>query len=141
MYLANGQVQQSLLSLIVNLPIDAENPLQITIGEKTKARGIDQNGLYWKRLTEIADQAYFNGRQFDKEVWHEYARQNVMPDEIVTKDGEARSKYVETPSGATTIISTTKLERKCFSEYITALEAFGAGLGVMFSANPNERAA
>ena len=61
-----------------------------------------------------------------------------MPETIVTKDGETRSKWEEVPDGDAVVISTTKLERRCFAEYPTAVEAFGASLGVQFSANPNE---
>lgn len=130
--------RDALLALIPHLPLDPAKPIEILLREQVKARGLDANGLYWVRLTEIAEQAWFNGRQFSKEVWHEYCRQNVMPDQITTKDGTVRSKWEETPDGSPQVISTTLLERKCFAEYITAVEAFGAGLGVHFGANPNE---
>ncbi len=136
--LVDPNVRTTALAAISNAPIDAERPLQVTIGEEKKQRGLDANGYYWLRLTEIADQAWFNGRQYAKETWHEYARQNIMPAEIVTKDGEVRSKWIESPDGSSVVISTTQLERRCFAEYTEAVEAFGAGLGVMFSANPNE---
>jgi len=137
--LLSAQQRDIAVALLMNVPLDAEKPLVVTVMEEPKKRGIDQNGYYWLRLSEIAGQAWFNGKQYGKEVWHEYARQNIMPDEITTKDGEVRSKYVPSPSGCNVIISTTMLEKKCFADYCTALEAFGAGLGVMFSANPNER--
>ncbi len=133
-----GETQrETAIAMLNNLPLDAEHPLEIVAREEVKARGLDANGLYWLRLTEIADQAWFNKRQFSKEVWHEFARQNLMPEQIVTKDGEVKSKWVEMPSGSSVVISTTLLERKCFSDYIEAVTAFGAGLGVMFSEAPN----
>ena len=123
---------------ICALAIHAPEGTEVIFREEVKQRGLDQNGLYWLRLGEIAEQAWFNGKQYDKDCWHEYCRRYVMPDEIITKDGEIRSKFQETPDGRLTVISTTKLERRCFSEYITAVEAFGASLGVMFSARPRE---
>ena len=117
---------------------NAPTGLEVVIREPVKVRGLDQNGLYWLRLGEIAEQAWLGGRQYSKEVWHHYAGINLMPEKVTTKDGEVRSKWIEVPSGDPIVISTTQLERRCFAEYTTAVEAFGAGLGVQFSANPNE---
>jgi hypothetical protein len=117
---------------------NAPTGLEVVIREPVKVRGLDQNGLYWLRLGELAEQAWFGGRQYGKEVWHHYCGIHVMPETIVTKDGETRSKWEEVPDGDAVVISTTKLERRCFAEYTTAVEAFGASLGVQFSANPNE---
>lgn len=134
-----GPVQRDIaVALLMNVPLDPDKPLLVTVGEEPKKRGLDQNGYMWIRLTEIAEQAWFDGKQFSKDCWHEYARQNIMPEQITTKDGEVRSKWVEMPSGDPTVISTTMLEKKCFADYCTAIEAFGASLGVMFSDNPNE---
>ena len=63
-----------------------------------------------------------------------------MPEKVTTKDGEVRSKWIEVPSGDPIVISTAQLERRCFAEYTTAVEAFGAGLGVQFHATPREAA-
>lgn len=117
---------------------NAPTGLEVVIREPVKVRGLDQNGLYWLRLGEIAEQAWFGGRQYSKEVWHHYCGINIMPEKVTTKDGEVRSKWIEVPSGDPIVISTTQLERRCFAEYTTAVEAFGAGLGVQFHANPTE---
>ena len=115
---------------------NAPDGLEVVIREPVKARGLDANGYYWLRLGEISDQAWFSARQYSKEVWHHYAGINLMPEQVTTKDGEVRSKWIEVPSGDPIVISTTQLERRCFAEYTTAVEAFGASLGVMFSENP-----
>jgi len=125
------------INLIRNLPIDGT--YEVIMQPKSEVRGLDQNGLYFKRLTEIAEQAFFNGKKFGKDVWHDYAKKEIMPDPVTLKDGRIVSKWIESPSGDPTVISTSLLHKKCFGQYITALEAFGAGLGVMFSINPNER--
>jgi hypothetical protein len=136
----SGSLQlDTAMNLLRNLPIDKERPLELVVRELVKVRGLDANGLYWKRLTEIAEQAWFNRKQFSKEVWHEYARQNLMADPVIIKDGSVMSKWVESPDGSSVVVSTTLLEKKFFADYITAVEAFGASLGVMFSANPNEQ--
>jgi len=135
-----GELQrETAVAMLQNAPLDPDKPLELVLREESKVRGLDQNGLYWLRLGEIADQAWQDGRQYNSDVWHEYARRNLMPETITTKTGEVRSKWIEMPDGTLTVISTTQLERKCFAEYTTIVEAFGAGLGVSYSANPRER--
>lgn len=138
-FLLRSESQKELFARKVNnLPVDAENPIQITISEQTKARGLDLNGLMWLRITEISQQVWRDGRQFDKDIWHRYLKLNEMPDEVEMKDGTIRSKWVEVPDGSQDVISTALLSAGFFSRYITIIEAFGASLGVMFSANPRE---
>lgn len=119
--------------LVDNAPIDPDFPIEVVFREPVKARGLDQNGLYWKRLGEIGEQGWFEGRLFSKEVWHIYAGKHIMPEEIITRDGETRSKWIESPDGDPVVISTTKLEKGCFAKYTTMVEAFGTSLGVRFS--------
>lgn len=129
-----GESQRDLaLAALKNAPIGIE----VVLREPVNVRSLDQNGLYWKRLSEIQDQAWLNGQQYSKETWHHYCAIHVMMDNVTTKDGEIRSKMEPTPDGSPCVISTTKLEKKCFAEYVTAVEAFGCSLGVQFSANPN----
>lgn len=133
-FLLRGSDQVSaLVALIPNLPIDPEKPLEVLIREEPKQRGLDLNGWYWATLTEISEQAWVGGRQYSKEVLHEYAKLNIMPDEIVTKDGVVRSKWLQMPDGSPVAISTTELEKGCFTEYVRACEAWGASLGVIFT--------
>lgn len=125
------------IAIIRNLPCD--DSYEVVIQPKTKARGVDHNAYYWKRLTEISEQAHVDGRQYSKEVFHEHCRQTVMSDTVTLKNGEVVSKWLETPSGSATVISTSLLSKKCFAEYVEAVTAFGVDLGVMFSISPNER--
>lgn len=134
----SDQQKEVLASKIANLPVDEDQPIQIVISEQTKARGLDQNGLMWKRIGEIAAQGWINKRQYHKECWHKYLKDNEMPEEVELKDGTICSKWVEQINGSREVISTTELSARCFSDYITIIEAFGAGIGVMFSANPRE---
>lgn len=136
--LSTQDVRDRAVALIGNLPLDEIRPLELVIREKVDARKLSQNNYMWMRLGEIAEQAYFEGRRFASDIWHEHCRREVMPEEITTKDGIVRSKWIELPRGGTTIISTTELEKKCFADYCTMIEAFGASLGVKFSANPRD---
>lgn len=133
-----GEAQRdAAIALLSNVPLG----LEVLIRTPVKVRGLDANGYYFMRIGEIADQAWVDGKQFSKDAWHEYAKKNILPEIITTKDGERRSKWEKTPDGSMTVISTTRLERGCFAEYTTAVEAFGASLGVMFSASREERKA
>ena len=136
--LRGEQQRETLLALVRNLPVDDKKPLQVTIQEESKQRGLNANAYYWVMLGQAAEQAYLEGRRYDADVWHEYVRRNVMADEITLKDGTVRSKWIELPDGSTTIVSTTQLERKCFAEYVTTCEAFFANLGVQFKPNPRD---
>lgn len=114
------------------MPLDATKPLEVIIREQVKQRGIDQNGLYWKRVNEIAEQGWFQGRKYSKDVWHVYLGKYEMPEKVETKDGVECSKWVDLPGGEQTVISTALLSKRCFAEYTDIVEAFGAGLGVHF---------
>ncbi len=134
----SDQQKEVLASKIANLPVDEDHPIQVVISEETKKRGLDQNGLMWKRITEISEQGWINKRQYNKDCWHKYLKDNEMPEEVELKDGTISSKWIEQIDGSREVISTTELSARCFSSYITIIEAFGAGLGVLFSANPRE---
>ncbi len=133
--LSSERDRQTIIAAVTNAPMDEIKPLRVTIEETPKVRGLDQNALYWKRLGEIAEQAWLNNRQFDADTWHYYLGREVMPETITTKDGVECSKWVDAPKGDLRIISTTQLEKGCFAAYTTACEAFGSDLGVRFSTN------
>ncbi len=132
----NDTQRTTLINKLISIPLD--DPIQVTIGNKIKARGLDQNGLMWKRIGEISAQGWINKRQYHKDCWHKYLKDNEMPEEVELKDGTICSKWIEQIDGSMETISTTELSSRFFSKYITIIEAFGAGLGVMFSANPRK---
>lgn len=136
--ISSREVLERALLVLRNLPIDPLRPLEIVAQEEPKKRNNDQNSYYWLRLGELADQVWQEGKQYNSDIWHEYARRNIMPDEITDKDGIVRSKWVELPDGSMTVISTTMLDRATFANYTTMLEAFGANLGCEFSADPRQ---
>lgn len=125
-----------LLTLLTSVPLDREDPVEVIIRERVRQRNNGQNALYWKRLSEIAEQAIGkNGQQYDADAWHDNCGRHVMPDEVITKDGEIRSKWIERPDGSLGVISTTQLETGFFAQYTEMVEAYGASLGVRFQAN------
>lgn len=135
-FLRSDTQTATLLALVPHLPLDQDNPLEVIIREKAKVRGMDQNALMWVGpLAEIAAQAWVAGRQYSAEVWHEQFKREYLPeefDEELTKEGYRKWDY--TPAGDRVLIgSTTQLTKKGFSQYLTQVEAFGAGLGVQFS--------
>jgi len=132
------QVERA-IAVLKNAPLDDLKPLECLIQEPSRKRGLDANGYYWLRLGEIAKAAWLDGRQYNSDCWHEYAKRNIMPDVVVTKDGEVRSKWVELPDGTLAVISTTELEKGFFAKYTTMCEAFGANLGVEYSADPRQQ--
>lgn len=132
--LRSQQQVETLLHLIPNLPIDPERPLEVLVREQVRQRGLDANGYYWMRIGEIAEGGWFQGRRYSQDVWHEYAKKHILPEEIITKDGEIRSKWVESPDGSRVVISTTQLSKGTFAAFTEEVEAFGASLGVHFRA-------
>jgi NinB protein len=134
-----GQLQlNNLLKMVTDLPIDAINPLEVTIKLKGKTRSLDQNAMYWVLVSQIAEHGWVNGKQFSKEVWHEYLRVKLLPVFVVDKNNDTVPKFAERPDGFPVAISTTMLSKKSFADYITAVEAFGTTeLLIEFSANPN----
>lgn len=139
---------QGALSLLKNLPIDPARPLEIEVREERKVRGLDQNAAYWAGpLRCISEQAWIAGRQFSAEVLHEHFKREFLPEaddeEIVdlVKDWHTYQKWAFTPNGERVCIgSTTQLTPKGFGRFMQQVEAFGAELGVQFSASPRERA-
>lgn len=136
------EVRERALALIRNLPVDAERPLQIVVEEYRPPRKQDQNALMWSGpLADIAEQAWLEGRRYSAEVWHEFAKRELLPEEfdpMLCRDGY--EKWAITPTGDRVLIgTTTKLTVKGMAQYLEALYAFGASLGVQFHASPNER--
>lgn len=138
---SSGQIRDNLIATVRNMPIDAKKALQVLIREEVKVRKLDANARMWAGpLKDIASQAWIEGKQHSIEVWHEFFKRELLPeefDELMCKEGYVKYEY--DPGGQRVLIgSTTQLTSKGFAEYMTAIEAFGANLGVHFSASPNE---
>lgn len=139
--LKTEQVRERLVLAIRNLPLDEVKPLEIVIREQIKGRRPDANARMWAGpLRDIEEQAWIEGRQHSAEVWHEFFKRELLPEDFdPERCKEGYVKWAFDPGGERILIaSTTQLTVKGFAEYMTAIEAFGASLGVMFSASPNE---
>lgn len=136
--LLKGETQRdTLIQLARNLPLDKENPLEIVVREKQKGRGLDANALMWAgALKDISEQAWFGGKKYSAEVWHHYFKVQFLPEQAeegITKEGYR--KWETAPNGDRVPVgSTGDLTKKGFALYLTELEAYGANLGVMYSA-------
>jgi hypothetical protein len=138
-----GPVQvQTVLAAVPHLPLGIE----VVFREPVKVRGLDANARMWVGpLKDLAEQAWIGGRQYSAEIWHEHFKALYLPEENdpeladLVKDPETWKKWDYTPSGDRICIgSTTRLTQRGFSIYLEQVHADGAGLGVLFSASPNE---
>ena len=124
-------IRAAAVAAVSHLPTDQDHPLEVVIRPHKATRRLEQNALYWVRLGEIADQAYIGGRLYDAETLHAWCKREFLPD--VTSRGTA--KWIVLPNGERVLnMSTGDLNVSEFADYLTQVEAWGAGLGVMFSA-------
>ena len=145
------------LALLPNLPLDPAYPLEVVVRERVKGRKLDQNALYWAGpLRDIADQAWLDGKQFTAETWAHFFKREFLPEDELVPDGGvpavlvnrpiveglSKDKYAKwdfTPDGERILVgSSTQLTIRGFALYLEQVIAFGASLGVQFSASPNE---
>lgn len=127
--LRNGGIWSALVAFVkANAPAFAEKgePLRVIVTSEERKRNAEQNRFYWGVvLRDIAEQAWVEGRQFDKDTWHEYfARKFGVCEDVTLPDGEiiVRRK------------STTAMSVHEFSEYTTKVQAHAAGhFGVEFA--------
>lgn len=139
--LMRGQEQvDRAIALLRNLPLDEDKPLEVLVREEVKARKLDQNSLMWAGpLKDIAEQAWIEKRQHSAPVWHEYFKQQFLPDFYdpeLCKD-EGYQKWAEGPGGDQVLVgSSTDLTVRGFAQYLEQIHAFGAALGVEFHEAP-----
>jgi len=144
--LVGANQKENAMNILRNAPLDHENPLEFILQEEKKPRKMSQNDLMWVcQLKCISEQAYVQGRTYADVVWHEMFKEMFLPDtfqspehqEEMVKDGYR--KYDTRPDGKRVLVgSTTELTVKGFTIYLQQVEAYGANLGVIYSANPNE---
>lgn len=144
-----GEIQrENAIKVLQNAPLDTEKPLEFILREEVKPRKMSQNDLMWAcQLKCISEQAYVQGRTYSDVIWHEMFKEKFLPDETLFQTPEQRAemvkekyrKYDTRPDGKRVLVgSTTELTIKGFAIYLQQVEAFGANLGVIYSANPNE---
>lgn len=107
--------------------LEANKPLRVIITQEEKKRNTEQNKRLWGYLYKaITEQAWVDGRQFPKEVWHEhFARMFGVCEEMILPDGEIITRRK----------STTEMTVAEFAEFMNQVESYGATeLGVEFDA-------
>lgn len=108
-----------------------------SVVEKKQSRSTMQNNLYWAVLQEISNQLEVNNKKFSADSWHEYFKQEYLPDAVyeLVKDPETYQKWEQLPNGSRRLKgSTTDLTTKGFSEYMEQIYAFATSEGVVFEA-------
>lgn len=96
--------------------------LAVTVGLHKDRRSLEQNRRYFgpALLGAIAEQAWLDGRRFDKESWHEHFKREFIG-------------VVELPGGGLRSMSSSDLNVEQFSQFMQQVEAYAATqLGVIF---------
>lgn len=90
---------------------------------KPATRTLDQNSLLWPLLTELSNQIEWYGQKLTKDEW-----KDVMTSAL------KRNKIVPGIDGGFVVlgISTSKMDKKTFSELLELIYAFAAQQGVVF---------
>lgn len=135
-YLIDMAVRQRAIAAISNAPIDQIRPLQILIREAPRKRKPDQQALLFAGpMRDIAEQAWFEGRQHSVEVLHIWCKRQFLPEEFDPEQClEGYQKWDVDPSGERILVGSTKqLTVKGYSNYLEQVYAFGAAMGVMFT--------
>jgi hypothetical protein len=125
--LRNENVAQALWALLKQnwrAMADQGKPLAVTVSEHKSKRSVEQNSRLHALLTEIAEQAWVNGRRFTMEAWKEhYKRSYIGIEEFELPDGKVEERG----------ISTTTLDVGSFADFMTKIECHAAQeLGVTF---------
>lgn len=126
--LRNGGVWAAVVAFIkanASSFADKGEPLRLIVTAEERQRNTQQNRFYWGAiLKSISDQAWVEGRQFDKDAWHEYfARKFGVSDELALPDGEIITRRK----------STTQMSVGEFSAYLEQIQAYATSeLGVEF---------
>ena len=98
--------------------MDRGRPLRVIVTEDEKKRNTEQNKRLWGYLYKtIAEQAWVDGKQFSKDVWHEhFARMFGVCEEMILPDGEIITRRK----------STTEMTVGEFADFMTQIEVYAA---------------
>lgn len=86
-------------------------PLDVIVQTHKAKRNTEQNKYYWRLLKIISEDAWVEGKQYDKDVWHEFFRRRFIG-------------VTELPGGAECGISTTTLSVAEFADYTREVENY-----------------
>lgn len=94
----------------------AKHGLEIVVRPMKDKRSVAQNRRYHALIRELAAIAWLDGRQYSKEAWHEWAKQEFIG-------------WEDLPNGQRRGISTTTLSIEDFGNYMTQIEQWAASNG------------
>lgn len=126
--LRNGSVWNLLVAFVkANAPgcADKGQPLRVIVTAEERKRNEVQNRFYWGAvLRDISSQGWVDGKQFDKDTWHEFfSRRYGICEDVALPDGEVVVRRR----------STTKMSVGEFSAFLNAIQAYATSeLGVCF---------
>lgn len=133
-----GELQlETARAMLDHAPLDPGRPLELVLREESKVRGLDANAAMWAGpLRDIAEQAWYGTppRQYSDKTWHETYKRLYLPEEFdaeLCKEGYRKWDF-DRDGERVLIGSTTQLTVKGFAQYLTQVEADGAGMGVEF---------
>lgn len=100
---------------------ERDEVLEVTVSIHKTKRNIEQNKLLHAMLSEIASQAWVNGKQYNAEIWKDFFKREFLG-------------VVELPNGQVMAVSTSKLKVKAFAEFVQKVEVYAVSeLLVCFS--------
>lgn len=101
---------------------ESGKPLVVTVSQEDKTRSAQQNRRYWAILGQIAEQAWVNGHQYSRDVWHEhFGRLYLALEDVTLPTGEIIQRRA----------TTTRLDVAAFNDYMEAVERYAASeLGI-----------
>lgn len=130
--LLGDQQKEIACAAIQNAPLGVE----VVIREPVKVRGLDANARMWVGpLKDIAEQAWYNDRQYSDLVWHDTYKRLYLPEEFdpeLTMDGYRKWDF-DRDGKPVLVGSTTQLTKRGFAIYLEQIYADGAQMGVQFS--------
>lgn len=107
--------------------IERGTPLKVIVAEEESDRFDEQVKYYFGIVVKtIAEQAWVEGRRYDKDAWHEQLARDFLPTrEIVTPDGEIILKRSSIARG--------RISNKAMAKYTQEVTAYATTeLGVIF---------
>ena len=103
-------VRSVVLNVLSKMPL----PCEVTIQPFRTKRSQAQNRLYWKWLSEIAQQIEVEGKKLNKDEWHHLCGMKFIGVKIIKIGGKEYPMPLK---------STTKLKVNEFCNYLTQIEA------------------
>ena len=90
---------------------ERDEVLEVNISINKTKRNLEQNKLLHAMLSEIASQAWVNGKQYNAEIWKDFFKREFLG-------------VIELPNGQEMAVSTSKLKVKAFAEFVQQVEVY-----------------